>query len=515
MDTPLNATATAVCPQNGTAHDGTLLCHWANSPGGRGTLNIFWLCISTLGLCVWNAVHPDIPRPKTPGWRVFGKRVWMLFVGLFMPEMLVLVALGQLRMAWQLLVDVDEETSCPTEFPWWMYLVKSWRPKNGKLDSLSTRWKKALLQWMEPLMLRLWVRSRPDWQSVPLSENDPSPPAAARENYAHAHDSSKSSDTSQQAHNSPRPADSHPAALDCAREHPWTLTHSFYAVMNGFVDEKGRTIVRPYNAETDEFDADWSKSVLRRLELPPGNPKRIADVSLEDIEDRGKAGVLAKSLLVWQLFVFLANCFARWDQSLPLSLLEITTIGHSLCSIIAMVLWWYKPHSIGEATVLNRRGPLPSLENVDWRKVFSWRSMKDSMNAGGEKVLAGGENMDVPRTITIAAIAVLYGLPHLLGLSIHFPTFAEQLCWEIATFTVIGSPLVMCGIFWILPYVEKLNYRMVYEVGYSLLVLLSILLVLYPIASMFLVGESVRQIFALPVASFLEPQLPSYLPSFS
>ncbi|KZV86636.1 hypothetical protein EXIGLDRAFT_621703 [Exidia glandulosa HHB12029] len=435
----MNATSAFFCPHNGTAHDGTLLCHWSNSPGARGTLNIFWLCISTLGLCVWNAVHPDVPRPNTPRWRVFGKRVWMLFVGLFMPEMLVLVALAQLRMAWQLLVDVDEETSCPTEFPWWMYLVK--------------------------------------------------------------------------AHNSPRPAESEPAALNCAREHPWTLTHSFYAVMNGFVDEKGRTIVRRFSDETDEFDEDWSKSVLRRLELPPGDPERIADVSLEDIEDRGKAGVLAKSLLVWQLFVFLANCFARWDQSLPLSLLEITTIGHSLCSIIAMVLWWYKPHSIGVATVINRQCPLPSLPDVKWRAVFSWSFLGNSFFAGAGKVL-GDAVMDVPGTITITAIAVLYGLPHLLGLSVHFSTIAEQLCWEIATFTVIGVPLVMCGILWIVSYSEKLG-RVGDMVGPPLSVLFIILLVLYPTASMFIVGESVRQIFALPVESFREPQLTTYLPSFS
>lgn len=123
MTTTMNATTASICPHNGTAHDGTLLCHWANSPGARGTLNIFWLCISTLGLCVWNAVHPDIPRPNTPWWRAFVKRLWWLFVGLFMPEMLVLVALSQLRLAWKLLVDVDER-GLPTQFPWCMYLVK-------------------------------------------------------------------------------------------------------------------------------------------------------------------------------------------------------------------------------------------------------------------------------------------------------------------------------------------------------------------------------------------------------
>ncbi|KZV81686.1 hypothetical protein EXIGLDRAFT_703441 [Exidia glandulosa HHB12029] len=486
MATTMNATTASICPHNGTAHDGTLLCHWSNSPGARGTLNIFWLCISTLGLCVWNAVHPDVPRPNTPWWRVFGKRVWMLFVGLFMPEMLVLVALGQLRLAWQLLVDVDRKTRCPTEFPWWMYLVKSWRPENGNPDSPTERWMKALRRWMESLLRRLRVRSVSDAEkgkSVLVGEKDPSPlAAAAGTDDAPAHDSSKSSDTSQQAHNSPTPAVSDSEALGRAREHPWTLTHSFYAVMGGFVDGDGDAIdiryipgrlgLPPGDPERIE---DVSLERSRRIELVLGDPERIPDVSIDDIEDRGKAGVLAKSLLVWQLFVFLVNCFARWDQSLALSLLEITTIGHSLCSIIAMVLW-----------------------------------------CGAEKIFPD-EDLNLPRIVTIAAIAVLYGLPHLLGLSIHFPTFAEQLCWTVATSAVIGLPLVMCGMLWIMPYGDnlKLDGRMANAVGYSLFVLIIILLVLYPVASMFLVGESVRQIFALPVESFREPQLTTYLPSFS
>lgn len=121
MATTMNTTTASVCPHNGTAHDGTLLCHWANGPGARGTLNIFWLCISTLGLCAWNAVHPDVPSPNAPGSQVFGMRVWWLFVGLFMPEMLVLVALAQLRQALKLLADVDN-CGLATQFPWWMYL---------------------------------------------------------------------------------------------------------------------------------------------------------------------------------------------------------------------------------------------------------------------------------------------------------------------------------------------------------------------------------------------------------
>lgn len=118
-----NATAAISCITV-TAHDGTTLCSWADNPATRGTLDILWLCVSTLGLCVWNAVHPDVPYPGTPKWRIIGKRIWWLFVGLFMPEMLVLAALGQFRQAYRLLVRVSRETRVPTEFPWWMRVIE-------------------------------------------------------------------------------------------------------------------------------------------------------------------------------------------------------------------------------------------------------------------------------------------------------------------------------------------------------------------------------------------------------
>lgn len=302
-----------------------------------------------------------------------------------------------------------------------------------------------------------------------------------------------------------------PTAPNNEREHCWTLTHSFYAVMNGFVyDTRYNYYDSPPYTGTRDIKPD---DIPGRIALPPNDTERIPDVSVDDIEDRSKAGIPAKLFLICQLFVFLVNCCARWNQSLPLSLLEITTIAHALCSIIAMVLWWYKPHSVGGATIIDRRVPFPP-PLYSWRRIFSWRRLED----GAKKVFPGQDiTMNIPRTVTVAALAVLYGLPHLLGLSVHFPTFAERLCWTIATSVVIGSPLTMCVIFWTVHHINRMHMRMhmLNAVLYLLNLLLLILLVLYSIASMFLVGESVRQIFALPVESFREPQLAIYLPSFS
>lgn len=100
------------------------LVSWKDGPDGRGTYDILSLCISTLLICVWNAVHMDIPT-RTSFWNVHVKRVGWLVGGLVLPEMLVLTALGQFVKARQLVASARRHLPAakqPTAVPWW----KTW-----------------------------------------------------------------------------------------------------------------------------------------------------------------------------------------------------------------------------------------------------------------------------------------------------------------------------------------------------------------------------------------------------
>jgi hypothetical protein len=79
---------------------------WHSAPNERGTFSILTICVSTLALCVWTALHLNIPRraslPRsdTPRWRTKMIRVisrkgkWVL-VGMLAPELLVYLAWDQ------------------------------------------------------------------------------------------------------------------------------------------------------------------------------------------------------------------------------------------------------------------------------------------------------------------------------------------------------------------------------------------------------------------------------------
>lgn len=64
---------------------------WVSDPNTRGTLNLMFSCILTLGLCVWSAMHLNIPaddESEIQQW-ISGIK-WGLF-GVFAPELVFLL----------------------------------------------------------------------------------------------------------------------------------------------------------------------------------------------------------------------------------------------------------------------------------------------------------------------------------------------------------------------------------------------------------------------------------------
>ena len=65
---------------------------WQRSDQARGTYDILSTCILTMLLCVWNAVHLNVPVPGTGFWGLFFRKAGWLTLGLLCPEMLAYTA---------------------------------------------------------------------------------------------------------------------------------------------------------------------------------------------------------------------------------------------------------------------------------------------------------------------------------------------------------------------------------------------------------------------------------------
>jgi hypothetical protein len=75
---------------------------WRNEPATRGTWNILSSCLITLGLCLWTALHLNIPRHKEGAWLSQIRKTGWLLLGLLAPEMLAYTAWYQRQAAHKL-----------------------------------------------------------------------------------------------------------------------------------------------------------------------------------------------------------------------------------------------------------------------------------------------------------------------------------------------------------------------------------------------------------------------------
>ncbi|RYP75180.1 hypothetical protein DL771_002505 [Monosporascus sp. 5C6A] len=67
---------------------------WVVEPGGRGTWSLLYSCVFTLALCVYSAIHLNVPPPGDRFHYYRRKTVWVL-IAIFAPEVVLFTAWSQ------------------------------------------------------------------------------------------------------------------------------------------------------------------------------------------------------------------------------------------------------------------------------------------------------------------------------------------------------------------------------------------------------------------------------------
>jgi hypothetical protein len=148
---------------------------WHPEATQRGTFGILSSCLITMSLCIWTAVHLNLPEHKKESKQVYRKTLW-LALGLFAPEVVVWSAWRQRRNMKLLSAKMNSMD----------FMAEGYEPE-GWIGKLLTKMKVFL--WLEA-------------GDLPESEE-------------------------------PR----EPKKLCHDRRHPWTEVHSWYAVMGGLAFE--------------------------------------------------------------------------------------------------------------------------------------------------------------------------------------------------------------------------------------------------------------------------------------
>ncbi|KAG6374678.1 hypothetical protein JVT61DRAFT_4047 [Boletus reticuloceps] len=108
-------------------------------------------------------------------------------------------------------------------------------------------------------------------------------------------------------------------------EYEWSMTHSFFAEMGGFVyrDDKGR----PRTIDSREF-------------LRPCKANEIANpiITAKDIKGRSKSDALGKVILTLQLFWFMLQVVVRGSTGFAVTLVELDTVCMAVLSLLVLLL---------------------------------------------------------------------------------------------------------------------------------------------------------------------------------
>lgn len=83
-----------------------------SSNSTRSVVGIVWSCITTIFVCTWVAIHPNIPSEDETDWAIYRRRARILIVALIAPEYIILWAANQFRSARHAVTKLRYFPSC-------------------------------------------------------------------------------------------------------------------------------------------------------------------------------------------------------------------------------------------------------------------------------------------------------------------------------------------------------------------------------------------------------------------
>ncbi|TFY55950.1 hypothetical protein EVG20_g9126 [Dentipellis fragilis] len=341
------------------------MCGFLPGPSTRGTLDILWACVSTIVICAWTSLHPDIYIPKDlrpPDFQGSPRKFALVLTMLISPEVVLAIAISEYFEVHNAVRDVN------TAFP------------------------------------------------------------------------------------------------ACA----WTQTDGYYAVMDGYVYD-GKVV-----------DVEKILELMRNGDIGPIPSNAPA------LRDRSKADSLAKFIACFQVAWLMIQCLARTVEHLPMTTLELGTVGYALITVMIYGFQWHKPQDVRTYTVLQPKatpaaGPVHSaveLASVTSNAENDTGSMHD-IHENGEHAgrpndehgdLEEGQggripsNTPMPEASLVVALmkkyetsvvylvlaigSPVYGVWHCLAWNFSFPSRAEMWLWRVDSVLCVTVGTVVLLLFW-------------------------------------------------------------------
>jgi len=336
--------------------------------------------------------------------------------------------------------------------------------------------------------------------------------------------------------------------------------HGFYATMGGFAF----TVDDDLTDDFKDFFPDGQTCVNCTASgvqfLMEHCPDLISDLSLTDITDRAGSSSLGKTLLIVQVVWFCLNCASRLREHLPLSLLEVSTLAHGLCTLASYALWWSKPQNINAPTWIPDGGSEqlqlarkalvfmlmshhsirsdssyfsafklsqasiakfelaskvatdyahigPSFNDILYTNYPALLSF-DSSPSFRCLLLGSGMKSLFQDVIFTTSVPIFYGMLHFLGWTTDFPTNTERSLWRIAILVIMSSGAALAVVNTVENTTKSTRILSAFYNAFYYLIVPFI----YLLGSMYLLVESIRQLWYVAPKGYVVASWSYYFP---
>lgn len=414
--------------------------NFVSSPNTRGTIDILWSSLATLLACTYSVLHLNVPdqhhgqrrTAKTKFLRAL-KYFWTSFVWtlitLFLPELLFAKSIMELLSARQHLRQLKKDLAQADAETW--TLTHMFLANMGgfalEYEGIYTEEMYTLDRRRGGFSSQQGARStgfsealQSDMPSSVLYQQD----EAGNNNY-HMDDYG--------AQRQPEPGMQAESLTDAAAP-----------------EIVGRRATRSGEGPYTLFHLDAAQLCQAIIE---GDLPAAAPISQEDIDDKSKSDSITKGLAVLQILYFLVSVLVRVGRHLPISQLELATTAFVGCSVFTYGFLFPKPMSVKTATIIRRyREVIPprikqfthdmQFDDGLFRSLWALPGRQDAGSPPPNDKECANQHYQTG-TICLVLASVLFGVVHVAGWSLRFPTKVDLWLWRASALATTVVPLII------------------------------------------------------------------------
>ncbi|KAF2095834.1 hypothetical protein NA57DRAFT_43632 [Rhizodiscina lignyota] len=208
----------------------------------------------------------------------------------------------------------------------------------------------------------------------------------------------------------------------------WTLTHAQYVNMGGF-------------SLVFSNDSRYRLNAPQFLALLSNDCIKLPRISERDIQDKSNADSFQKTFACLQIGWFLSYVASRAIQQLPVTTLELFTVGFISCTFFTYGGWWHKPKDVDVPTDIHTHDTFESLQTLLGEHTNRYQEPRIRIgimdNLGSDRT-----GMGIFKLVLILPM-LTFGASHLLGWNTHFNSKIETILWRTCSIGCLSLPLVI------------------------------------------------------------------------